>query len=686
MANDRKDEAIRIIKKYINGNYYAFGEYADVFELFEIDTAKDNEIIKNKIKHLKALFHPDLVLTMPEKYQYVYKYITENLVTSLDAKPTIPYSVYIANKKQSIKDHKKDVERKFITQEQKHKFYYEAMHKLDTEINEYNREVLHKKTIEELSEDLEKLNNLINNYMNLPKNKIRNVYEVFNISNLLTLDELLENDKYLEIEKLLNIKYNYYQEVYGNVTEQNIAYNDLKYLYKKCKDEYFVSQESKNRYDLELKEKEEKKINIDEVMSVLMKCTTRLINDNKKELTYFDIFGLDINKSNDLILASKDYAELLKTFDEECIKYIPKYYKEPFMELYEKFNDFNLILHDEEERNKYEKFYNTKEVVSIVEEDNNEITINRMNKIINKYQKYYEDSTFVNYYELFDLPINVNSEMLKNSLEFKLLKNTLNHKNIELLDNVKDTMTFEDLCSMFKNFEDVILSDEEKKAQYDEKVKVRNSNNTMQIKYREVIAKESSRFEKVRDDYYKTFEYLLLKNGASKTIKIITLCLNNETFSEDKDIESLLTDYNTKQVIKFLQSDFGRKDNEELVEDSFCRLMTKKIEILRTGVVRTYVKYDIEQVKKAITTYVENGDPVFFTSGDKNNIGRGKIAKEIPQDLIKIILGCIKQNELGFLMDDVNNNYDLIKNNGSIDILVSELLKTYLNTNNRKRA
>ena len=29
---------------------------------------------------------------------------------------------------------------------------------------------------------------------------------------------------------------------------------------------------------------------------------------------------------------------------------------------------------------------------------------------------------------------------------------------------------------------------------------------------------------------------------------------------------------------------------------------------------------------------------------------------------------------------------DLIKNNGSIDILVSELLKTYLNTNNRKRA
>ena len=34
------------------------------------------------------------------------------------------------------------------------------------------------------------------------------------------------------------------------------------------------------------------KINIDEVMSVLMKCTTRLINDSKKELTYFDILTL----------------------------------------------------------------------------------------------------------------------------------------------------------------------------------------------------------------------------------------------------------------------------------------------------------------------------------------------------------------------------------------------------------
>ena len=113
--------------------------------------------------------------------------------------------------------------------------------------------------------------------------------------------------------------------------------------------------------------------------------------------------------------------------------------------------------------------------------------------------------------------------------------------------------------------------------------------------------------------------------------------------------------------------------------------------------IRTFLTDDnffisIQDIRK-ITEITNKTEYVIFNKQYKellkplyDNGTNAELFAKIKQDLIKIILGCIKQNELGFLMDDVNNNYDLIKNNGSIDILVSELLKTYLNTNNRKRA
>lgn len=672
MASERKNETLNIVKKYINGNYYAFGENADVFDLFEIDTTKDNEIIKNKIIHLKSLFHPDLLKTIPLKYQYVYKYITENLVTSLDAKPTIPYSVYIANKKDAIKKQLRLVEGKYITQEQKHKFYNDSYEKLNKKIKEYIEEENHKKYLTELKPDLEELHKLIAHYISLPKDKIRNIYAVFEISDLQTQEEILKNPKYLNIKKLLSLDFNYYKELFGNTVEQNTALKDLKYLYDKCNEEYFLTQESKNRYDLELKEMTEKKINIDEIMSILQNYSTKYYNNNKNIVDIFETFNIDKNKSNDLIKASKEYSSLIKVFDPEIKKYIPDYYKHIYEELNDYYNKLIELLNDEFKRNIYEK--------SLIEkkEQIKKETFN-IYEIINDYQKNYEELSFINYYDLFKLDINSTIEEIKKSNNYLVLKKALNKNNISRISNPKDALSFNDLSNIFDNFTNVILSSEEKKSSYDKKILTRTFT-IPDFKYIELHNKENTKYEKIREDYYKTFEYILIKNGVTKTINILETCIDKDDFNDDPDASNLLSDYTPKQLLKMLKSDFGNKLNEkELLESSFNQYITKKIDILKIGVIRTYDKYGIEQVKKALSVYVSTGEPDFFTSGDATTIGRGKIAKEVPPILVKIILGCLKQKELGFLIDDIDNNYDLIENKGSIDLLIDVLIKDHIN-------
>ncbi|MGN1337152.1 MAG: hypothetical protein ACI4WW_01605 [Candidatus Coprovivens sp.] len=698
---DRINEAIRIIRKFMNGNYYAFGDHADIFELFEIDTTKDNAVIIEKVKNIRKMFHEDLVYSIPEKYQFTYLYICRTLAPLLETKPNKAYSLYLADRKQSIKDYKKKIDSMYVTEEQKHKFYNDSLDELQAKIRKYNTEQEEKRKSEELRPLLKQINDLINHYKSLSNDDKKNIYKVFNLKQESSLEELLTDPNYTVLANLFNVNYSYFENLYGNSQELKTSYNDIKFLYNKCRNEYFVTPESKNRYDLYLRETQEVKIDIDKIMTIIMQCTSRYYNSNSKIDNYFEIFGISVNKTNDLILASNYYQELLITFEKDNTKYIPDFYKEPYEKLRKLFKDFDInVLHNDEGRLHYlnllenqnyyeEQSKNNREQSKTESNTNNQQDElgeygNTIRGLIAEYQTYYENSNFINYYELFKLPNDLNCEELKRNNHFKLMKKCLNREYINKISNAKDAISFSDLCSMFESFERITLANDVRKKSYDEKVKMRFSKSTYKFNYEEVRVNEKAKFDQIRNDYNKALERLIQEYGLTKAAGIISTCLQNDSFNEVS--HTSLKEYNPKKVIKFLRAEFDRrKEINELVEMSLNALITKKIDILKIATIRTYDKYDIYQVKKAIESYIRNNDSQYFISGDNQNIGRGRVVREVSPSFIKIILGCLRQEELGFLIDDVDNKYDIIKNSKSIEALVDSLLYEHINTKQTRR-
>ena len=68
------------------------------------------DLCYEKVKNIRKMFHEDLVYSIPEKYQFTYLYICRTLAPLLETKPNKAYSLYLADRKQSIKDYKKKKE------------------------------------------------------------------------------------------------------------------------------------------------------------------------------------------------------------------------------------------------------------------------------------------------------------------------------------------------------------------------------------------------------------------------------------------------------------------------------------------------------------------------------------------------------------------------------------------------
>lgn len=88
MNEERKEQALKIIKKYLDDKYFIDEKNANIFMLFDIDLTADIETLSNTCKNIRQIFHQDLAFEIPLQYRYAYEMIATTLVPFLPTKKT----------------------------------------------------------------------------------------------------------------------------------------------------------------------------------------------------------------------------------------------------------------------------------------------------------------------------------------------------------------------------------------------------------------------------------------------------------------------------------------------------------------------------------------------------------------------------------------------------------------------
>lgn len=198
--------------------------------------------------------------------------------------------------------------------------------------------------------------------------------------------------------------------------------------------------------------------------------------------------------------------------------------------------------------------------------------------------------------------------------------------------------------------------------------------------YNEITSKNSILYRKQRKDYYIALEKSIMSHGATSTITEFENFLNGKIDNINKDSLVILSEYKIKDIIRMLKIDFGNKKTlNNLIKNSIDNYLSKKINILKSAIIGTYRRYDLDQAKLALRLYYKENNIDKFIKDNKKIIGGETLKKEISLDILKLLVGAKLNIEFGYLLDDYENKFSISRNITCLDKLTEKIITEYIN-------